>query len=179
MFLRFYLAVEYFIVTRFLRRGVNPIMRALFRAPILFYRIGLGGMMGKQILLLTTIGRKTGKPRVTALGYGYDAASDSYHVMTGWGGKTDWLRNAQANPKIHVWVGARQFDGVAELVSEEQGMAMMREYARINPLAPQMWSRLSGIPFDGSDESLRKLVAYFPSLRLRPGRQQRIRNPTN
>jgi len=31
MFLRFYLAVEYFIVTRFLRSGVNPIMRALFR----------------------------------------------------------------------------------------------------------------------------------------------------
>lgn len=174
MFLRFYLAVEYFIVTRFLRNGVNPIMRALFRVPIVFYRIGLGRMIGKQILLLTTIGRKTGKPRVTALGYGYDAATDTYEVMTGWGGKTDWLRNAQANPKIHVWVGTRQFDGVAEPALEEERMAMMREYARINPLAPQMWSRLSGIPFDGSDESLRQLVAYFPSLRLRPREQQRI-----
>ena len=170
MVLRFYLAVEYFIVTRFLRNGVNPFMHALFRAPIFFYRIGLGGMVGKQILLLTTIGRETGKLRVTALGYGYDTASDTYHVMTGWGGKTDWLRNALANPTIHVRVGARQFDGIAELVSEEQGMAIMREVARINRLAPQMWSRLSGIPFDSSDESLRQLVAYFPSLRLRPSK---------
>ncbi|MBI5035686.1 MAG: nitroreductase family deazaflavin-dependent oxidoreductase [Chloroflexi bacterium] len=167
MFLRFYLAVEYFIVTRFVRNGVNPIMRVLFRMPIMFYRIGLGGMIGKQVLLLTTTGRKTGKPRVTALGYGYDAGSDTYHVMTGWGGKTDWLCNVLKNPRIHVRVGAREFDGVAELVSEEEGIAMMRQVARINPLAPQMWSRLSGIPFDGSDESLRKLVAYFPSLRLR------------
>ncbi len=167
-FARLYLAAEYFIVTRFLRGGVNPIMRVVFRIPILTYRIGLGGLIGKHILLLTTIGRKTGKLRVTALGYGYNAANDTFHVMTGWGGKTDWLLNARANPRIHVWAGARQFDGDAELVTERKAIEMMREYARLNPLAPQMWSRLSGIPYDGSDESLRKLVTYFPSLALRP-----------
>jgi deazaflavin-dependent oxidoreductase (nitroreductase family) len=168
LFLRAYLAVEYFIVTRFSRSGVNPVMRALFRLPILFYRVGLGRWVGKQILLLTTTGRKTGKLRVTALGYGYDGATDTYQVMTGWGGKTDWLRNALANPRIRVWVGARQFDGSAELIPQVQAMAMMRQVARLNPLVPQMWSRLSGVPFDNSDESLRKLVAYFPSLVLRP-----------
>ena len=95
-------------------------------------------MIGKRILLLTTIGRKTGKPRVTALGYGYDAPNDTYYVMTGWGGKSDWLRNASANPRVRVQVGARQFDGIAARVPEAQSVALMREYVRLNPRAPEM-----------------------------------------
>jgi deazaflavin-dependent oxidoreductase (nitroreductase family) len=166
--LAFYLAVEHFIVTRFLRGGVNPFFRALFKLPILAYRLQLGGLIGKRILLLTTIGRKTGKPRVTALGYGYDALNDTYYVMTGWGGMCDWLCNASANPHVRVQVGTRQFDGSAVRVPKAQAIGMMREYARINPRAPQMWSRLSGIPFDDSEETWHKLVAYFPSLSLRP-----------
>ncbi len=169
MLKHFYLSIEYFIVTRFVRGGVNPVMRAIFRLPIFFYRLGFGAIMGKQILLLTTIGRKTGKPRTTAMGYGYDAASDTYTVMTGWGGKSDWLRNALANPRIHVQAGTREFNGVAELVPEEKAMVLMAEYVRLNPYAPRMWSLLSGVPYDGSAECLRKLVAYFPSLALRPG----------
>jgi len=166
--MRLYLAIEYFIVTRFLRNGVNPILRAVFRFPIFLHRIGLGRLVPQQILLLTTIGRKTGKPRVTALGYGYDAATDTYRVMTGWGGKTDWLLNARAHPRIHVRVGKREFDGVAEVMKEDQAIEMMQEMARRNPRAPQMWSRLSGVPFDGTKESWRKLVACFPSLALHP-----------
>jgi len=168
MFPRLYRATEYCIVTRFLRGGVNPVFRWIFKLPILTYRVGLGGLIGKQILLLTTIGRKTGKPRVTALGYGYDAASDTYCVTTGWGRRSDWLRNARANPEIHVRVGKRQFDGIAALVPEEQAMPMMAEYARLNPYAPRRWSLLSGVPFDGSEESLRRIVTYFPSVALRP-----------
>ena len=108
-------------------------------------------MIGKRILLLTTIGRKTGKPRVTALGYGYDAPNDTYYVMTGWGGKSDWLCNASANPRVRVQVGARQFDGIAAIHARRR-----------------CWSRLSDIPFDDSEEAWRKLAAYFPSLSLRP-----------
>ena len=136
--LALYLAVEHFIITRFMRGGVNPFFRMLFKLPILTYRLGLGGLIGKRILLLTTIGRKTGKPRVTALGYGYDAPNDTYYVMTGWGGKSDWLRNASANPRVRVQVGARQFDGIAARVPEAQSVALMREYVRLNPRAPEM-----------------------------------------
>ena len=166
--LALYLAVEHFIVTRFMRGGVNPFFRVLFKLPILTYRLGLGRLIGKRIVLLTTIGRKTGKPRVTALGFGYDAPNDTYYVMAGWGGKSDWLRNASANPRVRVRVGARQFDGIAARVPEAQAVALMCEYARINPRVSQMWSRLGDVPFDDSEEAWRKLARYFPSLSLCP-----------
>ena len=37
--------------------------RALFRAPIWLYRLGLGGLLGGRFLLLTHTGRTSGRPR--------------------------------------------------------------------------------------------------------------------
>ena len=47
-------------------KNVHPpsgVSRALFRAPIYLYRLGLGWLFGKRILLLNHIGRVSGKQR--------------------------------------------------------------------------------------------------------------------
>lgn len=41
--------------------------RALFRAPILLDRLGLGGLLGHRFLLLTHTGRTSGRPRQVVL----------------------------------------------------------------------------------------------------------------
>ena len=41
--------------------------RALVRAPIWLYRLGLGGLLGRRFLLLTYTGRKSGRPRQVVL----------------------------------------------------------------------------------------------------------------
>ena len=46
------------------RRGLS---RALVRAPILAYRCGLGVLLGDRFVLLTHVGRTTGRPRHVVL----------------------------------------------------------------------------------------------------------------
>ena len=80
------------------------------------YAIGLGPLVGRIILLLTTTGRKSGKKRVTPLQY--EKIGDDYFVGAARGLKADWLRNIQSNPQVEVRVGARQFEGQAEVVTD-------------------------------------------------------------
>ncbi len=168
-FLRlFYFWGEYVIETYLVPRdGPGWFFRLWFKHPLIYYKLGLGSLVGRQVLLLTTIGRKTGKARLTPLGYGYDASTRTYHVVAGWDGHTDWYRNLKADPRAHVQVGNLHFDCLAEFVPIEKCMEMLRQGARQNPLAPRIWQRWTGVPYDGSDEGLRLAAQHFPALELR------------
>lgn len=77
----------------------------------LYRRTGgkFGGKAGKaQILLLTTTGRRSGKPRTTPLNFLADG--DRFVVIASFGGDDrdpQWLKNLQANPVATVEIGAR------------------------------------------------------------------------
>ncbi|MGC9393559.1 MAG: nitroreductase family deazaflavin-dependent oxidoreductase [Anaerolineae bacterium] len=172
MFQRIYLAIERVVMMHLVPRDKpGPIWRVIFKQPIWLYKLGLGGLLGKRVLLLHTTGGKTGKHRITPLEYSYDLAADTYTVMAGWGGMTDWYRNARANPQVYVQVGRRAFDAIAQPVPREEVAQMLAEIIAINPRALRMFARWSDEPVDGSPESLRKLAVHFPSLTLRPQRK--------
>jgi F420H(2)-dependent quinone reductase len=67
----------------------------------------VGGKIGASpVLLLTTTGRKTGKPRTQPLLYA--PAGDGYAVIASKGGADAhplWFRNLQANPRVEVTIG--------------------------------------------------------------------------
>ncbi len=172
LFQRIYLAIERVVMTHLVPRNrPGPVWRVIFKQPIWLYKLGLGWLIGKRVLLLHTTGRKTGKHRITPLEYSYDPTTDAYTVMAGWGGKTDWYRNARANPQVYVQVGRRAFHAVAHPVSRAGVAEMLAEVIQINPRALRMFARWSDEPVDGSPESLRKLAVHFPSLTLRPQRE--------
>ena len=80
------------------------------------YAIGLGPLVGKIMLLLTTTGRKSGLKRVTPLQY--EMIGDDYYVGAARGVKADWVRNLRANPIVEVDVGAKHFSANAEVVDD-------------------------------------------------------------
>lgn len=150
------------------------ILKWLFKAPILQYRLGLGWMIGKYVLLLTTTGRKSGKPRQTPLEYRHDLQTDSFIIMAGWGGKTDWCRNVTANPFVQVQAGQRKFTSRAERLSDAEVAAHLMEATRVNPKSAQIWSRWSGEPVSVDDpNSLLRAAKHFPSFRLKPLEEQK------
>jgi hypothetical protein len=102
LWVRLNAGIEHFIVTWLVPRRVGKVMRLFFKIPVLSYRLGLDGVVLKSILILTTTGRKTGKRRQTALEHGYDLQQGEYFLMTGWGGKSDWYRNALANSHVEI-----------------------------------------------------------------------------
>ena len=80
------------------------------------YAIGLGQVIGKIILLLTTTGRKTGLKRVTPLQY--EEIDGKYYLGSARGLKADWVRNVQANPNVGIRVKSLSFSGKAEVVTD-------------------------------------------------------------
>ena len=79
------------------------------------YAIGLGPVIGRIILLLTTTGRKTGLKRITPLQY--EEIDGKYYLGSARGLKADWVRNIQADPNVEIRVKSLNFQGRAEVVT--------------------------------------------------------------
>jgi deazaflavin-dependent oxidoreductase (nitroreductase family) len=80
------------------------------------YALGLGPLVGRLILLLTTTGRKSGLPRVTALQY--EEIDGAIYLGSSRGIHADWFQNLVANPCVTVRVKSRQFSGIAQPVTD-------------------------------------------------------------
>ena len=80
----------------------------------------VGGMFeGKNVLLLTTIGAKSGQERLSPLVYTRDG--DRYVVAASMGGAPKnpaWFHNLVANPKVTLEVGTEKFEATATVVED-------------------------------------------------------------
>jgi hypothetical protein len=81
-------------------------MKWLYKTPILLYRLGLGFLVGRLFMIMTTVGRKSGQPCRTAIEF-HEYKGRRY-VFSAWGMKADWYRNIATNPTITIqtWRGA-------------------------------------------------------------------------
>ena len=87
-------------------RPPSGMSRALFRAPIYLYRLGLGWLFGKRILLLNHTGRVSGTQRQVILEVvEHDRTNGSFVVASGWGPTAAWYRNILHTPQVSVQVG--------------------------------------------------------------------------
>lgn len=162
-------------------RPPRGIARLLFRAPLLLYRLNLGWLLGGRFLHLTHTGRKSGLPRQTVLEVvDHDVATDTYYVASGFGRKSHWFRNVQANPHGTIQVGPRLMEATADVLDPAASGQKMVEYARRYPLAAQTLTRVLGYKVDGSEDQYRQLGAdHLPVVALRPQRVlRRTPSPT-
>ncbi len=145
---------------------VGPVLKPLFRLPLFFQRLGLGMLIPRNVLILTTTGRRTGRPHRTPVEFGPGPGNQPYMVMSGWDGRTDWYRNLLANPCLQVWYRGREWEARAEPAPNAEVAQVMKELARLTPTARRMWSRWAGFEIDGSDASYLAAAPHFPSLYL-------------
>ena len=122
------------------------------------YAIGLGPLVGKIILLLTTTGRKTGLKRVTPLQY--EEIDGKYYLGAARGLKADWVRNIQANPQVEIRVKSANFHGQAEVVTDPCRMADFVEVRlqRHPFMIGMIMQKAHGLPKRPSREQLEKLA---------------------
>ena len=124
----------------------------------LLYAIGLGPLIGRIILLLTTTGRKSGMKRVTPLQY--ELIGSDYYLGAARGTKADWVRNIKTNSQVEVRVGGKQFQGVAEVVTESSRFADFLEVRleRHPRMIGLIMKKAHGLPRHPSREQLEKLA---------------------
>lgn len=85
-------------------------------------------------LLLTTTGRRSGKPRRTALIYGRDG--DRYLVVASKGGAAEhplWYLNLRDQPEVELQVGAERFHARARTATPEEKPRLWQRMAEIWP----------------------------------------------
>lgn len=152
-------------------RSIRPpagLTRSLFRLPISVYRLGLGWLFGKRLLMLNHIGRVTGEPRQTILEVvEHDATDGSYVVASGWGRGAAWYRNILQDPDVTIHIGSRTVPVTAVPLSENEGAEIFSRYAsRHRRLATYMLPRVLGMSVDGSDADFREVGRRMPFVRL-------------
>jgi deazaflavin-dependent oxidoreductase (nitroreductase family) len=103
----------------FLRR-LFWIINKLFMVPM--FRVGLGPLVGNPltgyIMVLKTIGRRSGKLRYTPVNYGI--REGNVFCISGFGRSSDWYRNIQANPHIELLMPGGALAGIVEEVADRQ-----------------------------------------------------------
>lgn len=142
------------------------VLNRWFMVPAL--RLGLGAWVGTPfggyILLLRVRGRRSGLVRETPLSY--FLVEGAVWVMAGFGPRTEWFRNLQADPIVEVWLPGRVLRCRAEAAADPATRA------RIIPAL----TRAVGVPgamvgcnpWTASDERILDLLSWVPLVRLSP-----------
>ena len=89
---------------------------------------------GVPTLLLTTLGRRSGKPRRLGLIYGEDG--DRYVIVASKGGAEkhpEWYLNLLDNPEVQVQILADRFRAHARTATPEEHKALWPHMAKIWP----------------------------------------------
>ncbi|MCP5058011.1 MAG: nitroreductase family deazaflavin-dependent oxidoreductase [bacterium] len=94
----------------------------------------VGGTGFLPTLLLTTMGRKSGKPRALPLIYG--EAGNSYVIIASKGGMPDhplWYLNLESNPECELMVGPKAVSARARVAEGEERERLWKRMAEIYP----------------------------------------------
>lgn len=147
---------------------ITSVFRRVNRAMVLFWRLGLGRWLNiwprgsGRIMVISHRGRRSGTLYRTPLNYA-EVDGDVYCVA-GFGRRSDWYRNARANPHVEVWLPGRDFRGVVEDVSDsEQRVPLLRAVL----LASGFASAAAGVPVRRlTDDQLADATSDYVLLRI-------------
>ena len=145
--------------------------RWLHRLPILLHGLGIRGyerVLGIDWLLLTTTGRRSGRPRTVMVdAIGHD--DGTWYVQPA-EPHAHWLANLRADPIATVEVRGRRFDVRAEEITGPRGADVIVRFIREHPRYARLVIALVGYVDspDHSDDELRAKLRDVPVIALRP-----------
>ena len=101
---------------------------ALFKWPVHLWRLGLAPLIGHHMLLLSHTGRKSGLVRRTMLEY--FTMDGRKYVTSGFGGRAQWYRNIQANPRVTIQTADGHESAKAVRVSDGETLLRLLDHVR-------------------------------------------------
>jgi len=153
------------------RQTAQRVLRVIWRLLKLpakaLYALGLDSIQGRLVLLLTTIWRKSGLPRVTPLQF--EEVDGNHYVAFAQGDQADWYRNPLANSTVKVQVRSRRYDAVAEpIMSPEQIADFLELRLSRHPRLMASMFRAQGYRSNPGREQLEAYAAKRAMVVLRP-----------
>lgn len=132
------------------------------------HRLGLAAWLGSPLTgwqcLVTTVGRRSGLPRPTPLGY--LVADGAVWVLAGYGPTTLWYRNVLAEPRV-----ALRLPGRRPMAATAEAVMVPEVRARIIPALCRSMALPGALigcfPPTSSDARILECVAWVPLVRIR------------
>jgi deazaflavin-dependent oxidoreductase (nitroreductase family) len=114
-------------------RLVHLLQKFVFNPPV---RLALTlGLIPPSYALLETVGRKSGEPRRTPVGNGFDG--EAFWIIAEYGRKAGYVRNLERNPAVRVrfrrGLHTRWHSGTAHVLDEDDARERQRLIARGHP----------------------------------------------
>jgi deazaflavin-dependent oxidoreductase (nitroreductase family) len=145
------------------------VSRLIFRLPLVMYRLGLGWVLGHQFLVLTDVGRRSGRVHQTVLKVlHYDPLTRECVVASAWGHQTDWYRNIQPRPAVAVQIARDWYVPTQRAVGPDEAFAFFNDWMRRQRLFARVMLGQIGQRIDLPAPELRALVDSFPLVAFRP-----------
>ncbi len=147
-------------------RRTFVLFNRFFMVPM--FRLGFGPFMGNRvtgyIMVLRTIGRKSGKVR-------YSPVSDAIHrgngdCMAGFGRLSDWYRNLQATNEVEAILPGGAIYGLVEGVEDIAERKLILRMILKNAGFAGFFEGFN--PFTVTDDELLAKTAGLPLLRIHP-----------
>jgi len=94
----------------------------------------IGHFIGRQLMLLTTTGARTGRTRVSPLAYTRDG--ENVVIVASKGGSDThpaWFLNIDANPLVTVEVGAERYQARAHVALGPERERLYAQHADLHP----------------------------------------------
>lgn len=149
----------------------NTLLKVFFKIPLFVHKLGFGGwerLIGAQWMLITTIGRKSGKRRQAMVDVLlHDGQTDTYYVLSAYGSHADWVRNIQTNPRFEAQVRRRKFTARATTLSSKNAGEMLVQFYRLKPAYTRAVMNAAGMKFKDEDD-LRTLGGRLLLLAVNP-----------
>lgn len=116
------------------------------RAPIWFYRAGVGFLFGSRLLMLEHVGRSSGATRYAVLEVVSRPTKSSVVIASAVGRKAQWFQNLVAEPQCRVSIGWRRHaEARATVLSPEDAVHFLADYQSQHP---EVWERLKSLMTD-------------------------------
>jgi deazaflavin-dependent oxidoreductase (nitroreductase family) len=148
--------------------------RAFSRMPIMFYRIGLGRLLGWRFMHLIHTGRKSGLERHVVLEVvDVDRQAGRAYAASGWGEGSDWVKNISADPRVVLQMAGQTWQARARRLTPEEGADLILSYGRRHPSALKSLARVMGYRIQREEAAYRalgRLVPAFVFERITPDR---------
>ncbi len=147
-------------------RRIFRLLNKYFMVPV--FQLGLGVLVGNPfsgyIMVIKTIGHKSGKTRFAPVNYAI--IDGQVYIMAGFGRVTHWFKNLQANPNLDVILPGRTISGQAvEVDDPQEALIAVRQILRNAGFA----GFFEGYnPRRASDEQLQATLTRAPIIRIQP-----------
>jgi deazaflavin-dependent oxidoreductase (nitroreductase family) len=152
-----------------LRGKPGRLALAVFRLPLLLYRLGWGWLLGDTFLLLVHAGRKTGQSySAVAMILSRDPQSHEAVICSAWGKDSDWIRNIQVHPAMKVQIGRESFTPGQRFLSTDEGAAVLAGFQRRHPYRSRLLSSVLGWGDLRLDAAVREFVSTRPFVAFWP-----------